>query len=143
MKPQAYLLLAIGVVAFLAANTFAWQPGIGGRRDRTPGTELERYVGWPAVWRAELWDSADPALASRILSQAPFYWPAGEMHLRHCYTGVTAVAVNVGLLVCWCGLVVLYNLPAAPLGIRFGLGAAFVIGLLACALLAETVSVAL
>jgi hypothetical protein len=138
MKPQAYLLLALLLAGFLVANAFAWQLGIGGRRDRTPGTELERYFGWPAVWRAELWDSSDPALGHRILKQAPFFWPGGEMQRQRRYTGAVAVAVDMAVLLLCCGLVVVFNLPVAGPIWRVGLGVAFVAGLLACSLLAQS-----
>src|SRR5438128_1075385 len=71
-------LLAAAAVLFLL-NWQCWQPGVGGAvGGRPPGTQLERFFGWPATYLAELWRSADQALASRILASAPFYDPGDE-----------------------------------------------------------------
>jgi len=45
------------VAVFLVVNGCSWMPGYGGRNDRQPGMEVERYFGWPACFRAELWQS--------------------------------------------------------------------------------------
>lgn len=80
------------------ANSVCWSPGVGTRLTlpgHPKGTELELFFGWPAQYRAELWRSNDPALASRILESAPFYLPGEEMQRHVRYTGVSAIALNL------------------------------------------------
>src|SRR5262245_8193199 len=86
MKRSRRSWFAIVVLAgiFLAANLRSWSLGVGGRTDivnveKPKGTELERFFGWPAYYRAELWRSDDQALATKILREAPFYDPGKEM----------------------------------------------------------------
>jgi hypothetical protein len=89
------LLLAVGAILFLV-NWHCWRPGLGGAvGGRPPGTQLERFFGWPATYRAELWRSDDEKLASRILESAPFYYPGGEMTLEFRDIGFTALAVDI------------------------------------------------
>jgi hypothetical protein len=89
------LLFAVAVVLFLL-NWQCWQPGVGGAvAGRPPGTQLERFFGWPATYQAELWRSDDQALASRILASAPFYYPRDEMSLEYRALGIEALAVDV------------------------------------------------
>ena len=77
-------------------NWQCWQPGVGGAGGgRPPGTQLERFFGWPATYQAELWRSDDQALASRILAAAPFYYPEHEMTLEQREFGIAALAVDV------------------------------------------------
>lgn len=85
VKPVIVILASsVGLLAFLAANIICWSVGVGSAPKRT-ATELDRYFGWPAYYRVELWVSNDPALASRILRAAPFYDPNSEMTraIRH------------------------------------------------------------
>jgi hypothetical protein len=54
---------------------------------------------------------------------------------------VAAAGVDVALLLFCCGLVTLFNVPAAGSAWRFGLGALFVVGLVVCGFLANSVAV--
>ncbi|HEY2584167.1 MAG TPA: hypothetical protein VGI81_00210 [Tepidisphaeraceae bacterium] len=76
-------------------NVVCLRPGVGGRRSGTPGTELERYFGWPATVVAEQWESDDPDLASKILRVAPVYRPHEEMKLSVRRVSVIAAILNV------------------------------------------------
>jgi hypothetical protein len=69
-----------------------------------PGTQLERFFGWPATYRAESWRSDDRELASRILAVAPFYYPGEEMSLEQREIGIGALVVDVAF-----GLLVLFS----------------------------------
>jgi hypothetical protein len=96
------VLLAVAAVLFLA-NWQCWRPGVGGAvGGRPPGTQLERFFGWPATYQAELWRSDDEALASRILASAPFYYPGDKMSLEYRALGMEAVAVNVAFALLMC-----------------------------------------
>ena len=53
-------ILAWALFSFILVNGCSWMPGYGGRHDRQPGMEVERYFGWPACFRAELWRSDHP-----------------------------------------------------------------------------------
>ncbi|HMF16923.1 MAG TPA: hypothetical protein VKE98_06915 [Gemmataceae bacterium] len=89
------LLLAVAAVLVLV-NWQCWQPGVGGAvGGRPPGTQLERFFGWPATYQAELWRSDDEKLASRILKSAPFYYPGDEMALEYREFGIPALAIDL------------------------------------------------
>jgi hypothetical protein len=91
------MLLAVAAVLFLL-NWQCWKPGVGGAVGRSPpGTQLERYFGWPATYQAELWRSDDQALASRILAWAPFYYPGNEMSLEYRVIGMEALGIDVAV----------------------------------------------
>jgi hypothetical protein len=98
LHDDSWFIALIVLVVLLLANLFCWLLGVGSHTnlpDGTEGTELERYFGWPAQYRAELWSSGDTGLASVILKAAPFYTPGVEMERRVRYTGVAAVLVDV------------------------------------------------
>jgi hypothetical protein len=89
------LLLAVAVVLFLV-NWQCWRPGVGGAvGGRPPGTQLERFFGWPATYQAELWRSDDQELASNILKSAPFYYPGDEMAMECREFGILALAIDI------------------------------------------------
>jgi hypothetical protein len=91
-----WLTLFAGTTILFLLNWQCWRPGVGGAvGGRPPGTELERFFGWPATYQAELWRSDDQALATRILAVAPFYNPDVEMSLEHRGFGVAALTVDV------------------------------------------------
>lgn len=94
LKSTTWCLVGLTLVVFLLLNLVCWQPGIGGARSGPPAAELERYFGWPAQYRAELWHSDDVELLGRMLSRAPFYLPHGEITFQYRYVGWKAVAVN-------------------------------------------------
>jgi hypothetical protein len=92
---QGLVLVALAAVLFFL-NWHCWKPGVGGASGgRPPGTQLERFFGWPAIYLAEFWRSDDEALAARILESAPFYYPGEEMTLEYSVWGVGAIAVDV------------------------------------------------
>jgi len=98
------MMLAVAAILFLL-NWQCWRPGVGGAvGGRPPGTQPERFFGWPATYQAELWWSDDQALASRILAVAPFFYPGDEMALEYRVFGMAALAVDVAfaLLVLLC-----------------------------------------
>lgn len=111
MKLDATTWILAGLVlsVFLVLNLICWQPGIGGTRSGPPGAELERYFGWPAQYRAELWHSEDVELLHKLFVRAPFYQPHGEMDLKNRYLGWKAVAVNCSFGVIIVFLVGLFN----------------------------------
>lgn len=51
------LIIGWGLAAFIVVNAFSWSPGSGGRNDRKPGMEVERFFGWPACFYCDLWRS--------------------------------------------------------------------------------------
>jgi hypothetical protein len=98
------LLLATVAVLFLL-NWQCWSLGTGGTDvGQSSGTELERFFGWPATYRAELLRSDDQELASRILASAPFYYPGDEMSLEYRSLGKEALAVDAAF-----ALIVLFS----------------------------------
>ena len=89
------LLLAVAALLFLV-NWQCWRPGVGGAvGGRPPGTQLERFFGWPATYQAELWRSDDQELASKILKSAPFYYPGDEMALEYREFGIPALGIDI------------------------------------------------
>jgi hypothetical protein len=89
-------MLGIVAAVLFLLNWTCWQPGVGGAvGGKPPGTQLERFFGWPATYQAELWRSDDQELASRILASAPFYDPNGEMSLEYRVLGVGPLAINI------------------------------------------------
>jgi hypothetical protein len=89
------LLLAVAALLFLV-NWHCWRPGVGGAvGGRPPGTQLERFFGWPATYQAELWRSDDEQLASRILKSASFYYPGDEMALEYRELGIPALGIDI------------------------------------------------
>jgi len=57
LRVESGRLVLWTVLIFLAVNAFSWSPGYGGRNDRQPGREVERYFGWPACFYCDLWRS--------------------------------------------------------------------------------------
>lgn len=93
-KPSIILASSLGLLAFLAANIVCWSVGVGSTPKRA-ATELDRYFGWPAYYRVELWVSNDPTLASRILRAAPFYDPNSEMTRAVRHFSSAALSLNI------------------------------------------------
>jgi hypothetical protein len=95
MHWRTWALALAAFAVFLAVN-FACDPGIGPRRPPQPqGFELERYFGWPAWYRVELWDSDDAGMNNRSRSDFRWYDPASEMNLRKREVGWTPAALNL------------------------------------------------
>jgi hypothetical protein len=60
LRRQIRNIALVGLGAFIVINGCSWRPGSGGRHDRKPGMEVERYFGWPACFYADLWRSDEP-----------------------------------------------------------------------------------
>ncbi len=74
---------------------FVPRPGVGPRTPpKPPGSELERYFGWPAAYRADLWDSDDPRMADRGKGLFRIYDPSGEMSRLEHVVGIPAAAAD-------------------------------------------------
>ncbi len=85
---------ATGAV-YLALNIVA-RPGTGPRRPpKPPGSELERAFGWPATYRAELWESNDPRMADWYAGPAWLSDPSPAMTLLVRSFGPRAAAVDL------------------------------------------------
>jgi hypothetical protein len=53
-----WLVLFAGAAVVFLLNWQCWQPGVGGAAGGgPPGTQLERFFGWPATYQVELWRS--------------------------------------------------------------------------------------
>jgi hypothetical protein len=94
MSLRALIAVALWAVVLFVLNLMP-DPGIGSKGPPGPVFELERYFGWPAVYRAELWDSDDPRLAARGRGEFRLYDPTDEMNFRARYFGWSAVALDV------------------------------------------------
>lgn len=94
MSLRAWIAVALWTFVILTLN-FMPDPGVGSKGPPGPAFELERYFGWPAVYRAELWDSDDPQMATRDKGEFRLYDPTGEMNFRVRYFGWSAVVVDV------------------------------------------------
>lgn len=99
-------ILFWGMILFLVINAFSWSPGYGGRRNQK-GMEVERYFGWPACFRAELWRS-DHRHEINILAYMPPVPLAGEMSLAVAYHSATALVLNLAFAGCLIGIVQLF-----------------------------------
>ena len=99
MHRRSWLAILVVVAVLLTVNLTCWAPGVGSSDGTLPGrpkgTELERYFGWPAQYRAELWHSDDQNLAGQILIAAPFYKPGHEMVCQVRYLGLWAILIDV------------------------------------------------
>jgi hypothetical protein len=103
---------ATGAV-WLAVNLVA-SPGSGPRRPpKAPGSELERAFGWPATYRAELWESDDPRTADSYAGPAWLSDPSPQMTLVVQRIGLRAAAVDLLL-----GLVIVVITCVASEGSR-------------------------
>lgn len=79
MHPRTCILLIVTASLFAGLNLVS-RPGVGPRMPpKPPGFELERYFGWPATYRAELWESDDEGMAKRDKASYRVYDPSKEM----------------------------------------------------------------
>jgi hypothetical protein len=140
MTFRVYFNALLFLAVFIGANAFSLQPGVGSGSDERPGTEFERFLGFPATYRAELWESDDPNLAQKILAKAPFYSPHDEMKLRHGYSSVAALAVNVLVGLMGIALIALHGTGALSLDQRPPWGAILIGGIVVCFMLSPHVS---
>jgi len=87
-------LLAVTSALWLVLN-FVPRPGVRPRMPpKPPGIELERYFGWSAAYRADLWESDDPKMADRGKGSFRIYDPSGEMSRLEHVVGLPAAAVD-------------------------------------------------
>ena len=83
-------------------------PGYGGRNDRQPGMEVERYFGWPACFRAELWRSDHPHQVNFVAYISPIPLST-EMYFVYSSNRIIPFildAILVAALAAICGLFV-------------------------------------
>lgn len=94
MSVRAWITITLWMFIILALNLMP-DPGVGSKGPPGPVFELERSFGWPAVYRAELWDSDDPQMATRNKGEFRLYDPTDEMNFRAREFGWSAVATDV------------------------------------------------
>ena len=98
-----------GLIVFIVINAFSWNPGWGGRNDRKPGHEIERYFGWPACFYCDLWRSDHP---HEIV--LPAYFPiipfSREMYFVYFSSSVIAFFLNAIFVACIAGMCFLFVL---------------------------------
>lgn len=99
-------IIGWGLFLFVMINAFSWNPGYGGRNDRQPGQEIERYFGWPAVFYCDLWRS-DHTREYAL----PAYFPpiplSREMSFVYCAWSAMAFALNAVTVACGTGIVLI------------------------------------
>ena len=94
MHTRTRRLLAMTSALWLVLN-FVPRLGIGPRMPpKPPGFELERYFGWPAAYRADLWESDDPKIADRGEGSFRVYDPSREMSRLEHVVGMKAAVVD-------------------------------------------------
>ncbi|MEZ5944918.1 MAG: hypothetical protein R3C18_26335 [Planctomycetaceae bacterium] len=115
VRQQVRLIVQWSVITFVVVNAFSWNPGWGGRNDRKPGREVERYLGWPACYYCDLWRS-DHSHEIAL----PLYFPpvplSREMSFVYHSFSLMALLMNVALVIC--GAVIVVILVQAEHGVR-------------------------
>ncbi len=95
MHWRTWMLVGATGAVYLNLNLVA-SPGTGPRRaPKPPGSELERFFGWPATYRAELWESDDPRMADWYAGSAWMSDPSPHMTLLARRFGLRAAAVDL------------------------------------------------
>ena len=87
-----------GLTVFVLINGCSWQPGYGGRNDRKPGMEVERYFGWPACFYCDLWRS-DESMRIEPWGFAPPLPISRLMYFVYCRFGVVPLLLDAVLVV--------------------------------------------
>lgn len=106
VRQDAKAMLIWGLIAFLAVNAFSWNPGWGGRHDKQPGRELERYFGWPACFYCDLWRSEHDHGINLALYFPPI--PVSrEMTFVYHSLSLVALLMNVVFFASWTFLCVI------------------------------------
>ena len=95
-----------GLGIFLFFNGCSWNPGYGGRVDKVPGRQVERYFGWPACFYCDLWRSDHPHEIN-LPAYFPPYPLTSEMYFVYSSYAVVALLLNVLLAICGIGIVLL------------------------------------
>ena len=109
LRKQIRNIVFIGLGVFVLVNGCSWQPGYGGRSDRKPGMEVERYFGWPACFYADLWQS-DEATEVEPWNYAPPLPITSDMHYIYCSFGVVPLLLDIAIIVAAMGIaVVIYR----------------------------------
>jgi len=103
LRKQIRIIVLIGLGVFVLINGCSWQPGYGGRNDRKPGMEVERYFGWPACFYCDLWRS-DESIQAVPLGLAPLCPMTDKMYFVYHRFGLVpilldAVFVSAGIVV--------------------------------------------
>lgn len=103
LRKQIRIIVLAGLAAFVLINGCSWQPGYGGRNDRKPGMEVERYFGWPACFYCDLWRS-DESMRIEPWGFAPPLPIAPKMYFVYSKFGILpllldAVLVMAGIVV--------------------------------------------
>ena len=103
LRKQIRNIVLFGLAVFVLINGCSWQPGYGGRNDRKPGMEVERYFGWPACYYCDLWQS-DESLQAVPLGLATLIPMTNKMYFAYCEFGLLpllldAVFVVAGIVV--------------------------------------------
>jgi hypothetical protein len=88
------MLMAMTSVFWLVLN-FVPRTGVGPRMPpKPPGFELERYFGWPAAYRADLWESDDPKMADHGKGSFRVHDPSRAMSRLEHVVGIPAAAAD-------------------------------------------------
>lgn len=107
VRQEVKTLIIFGVIVFIGINAFSWNPGWGGRTDRKPGREVERYFGWPACFYCDLWRSDHPHEIA-----IPNYFPpipiSREMYFVYSSGSVIAFMLNATLAACIVGVCLIF-----------------------------------
>jgi hypothetical protein len=115
VRQQVRRIILWSLLIFLVVNAFSWNPGWGGRNDRKPGREVERYFGWPACFYCDLWRSDHPHEIA-----LPLYFPpvpfTREMYFVYHSFSFRALLLNAALVIC--GAVIVVILVLAEQGVR-------------------------
>ncbi|AWM37624.1 hypothetical protein GobsT_43850 [Gemmata obscuriglobus] len=93
---EAKLATVATAAVLLLLNVWSWAPSIGGRwPDQPPGAEIVELFGFPAIWRADRWESDDVRLIPSALETAPFRLPTDRMARTGRITRQAALAYNL------------------------------------------------
>lgn len=103
-------IVLIGLAAFVLINGCSWQPGYGGRNDRKPGMEVERYFGCPACFYCDLWRS-DASMRIEPWGFAPPLPIAPKMYFVYSRFGTLPLLLDAVLLMA--GIVVVVAVAVA------------------------------
>jgi hypothetical protein len=97
LRKQIRTIVLLGLVIFVLFNGCSWQPGYGGRNDRKPGMEVERYFGWPACFYCDLWQS-DESMWIEPWGFAPPLPIAPKMYFVYFRFGILPLLLDVVLV---------------------------------------------
>lgn len=104
LRKQIRTIVLIGVAVFVLLNGCSWQPGYGGRNDRKPGMEVERYFGWPACFYCDLWQS-DESMRIEPLVFAPPLPITSKMYFAYYQFGIVPLVLDAMLALAGIGVV--------------------------------------